>query len=196
MSSLFDRQNITVTTNTERDVWSYGGAILALQSHLTISNSTLSNNSAGRGGAIASLGLDYPNPVSSFTIVINTVITNCKSLSDGGGLYLQYSTSTLTESTINECDAVTNDGGGIKTIASLLVINTCIFSGNKAQTNGGGASFSGGIRDVPMITTIVNTTWTNNSAATGGGGVFYWQRGLVYFLPSIIIFVPLVVVLY
>jgi uncharacterized repeat protein (TIGR01451 family) len=107
-----------------------GGAILN-QGHLTISHSTLSDNSAlgGKGGAIDSEG--------GALTVINSVISGNRAETDGGGLLIGgTSTAVLTNVTVtnNRANADGNSsgaGGGLAQVSSSSVtLRNVIVAGN------------------------------------------------------------------
>ena len=53
--------------------------------------------------------------------------------------------------------------------ASGLTLKACTFTGNEAESSGGGAHFSG-------TATLTNCTFNNNGADVGGGAYLQWNR--------------------
>jgi len=133
-----------------------GGAML------TITNSTLSGNTAGSvnnpavaGGSIYNLG--------TLTIVNSTVSANTAGgISGGGGGIFSAGTLTIVNSTVSGNTA--SIGAGIDNAgdASTVTITNSTFSGNAASAYGG-ACFNGGTLQ------IANSTLSDNSASIGGG---------------------------
>jgi uncharacterized repeat protein (TIGR01451 family) len=137
-----------------------GGGIFNLGT-LTVSNSTLSNNSAGLdGGAVAS--------ESGATLdLAGCTFGNNVALGQGGALVTGFNTTTQ----ISDCSFLNNtggDGGAIHNDTTLTVTGST-FSGNAAsgttQTNSGGGIINFG------TATISDSTFTSNSAAADGGAI-------------------------
>ncbi len=139
----------------------YGGAIDSINADLTIRDSTISGNSAGDGGAIASRSFKY----SGGSIEIeNSTISDNSAGDDGGGLFLAPSGhATIRDSTISG-NSAQDDGGGIESFGSIEMENSTV-SGNSADGSGGGIYSAAG-------TTIQDSTIAGNSAGIEGGGVF------------------------
>jgi hypothetical protein len=129
---------------------------------LTITNSTLSGNTAGSvnnpavaGGGIYNLG--------TLTIVNSTVSANTAGgISGGGGGIFSAGTLTVVNSTVS--DNTASIGAGIDNAgdASTVTITNSTFSGNAASAYGG-ACFNAGTLQ------IANSTLSDNSASIGGG---------------------------
>ena len=163
--------NSTISGNSAAE---FGGGIYT-NGTLTISNSTIAGNSAAiHGGGIINYG---PLTISNSTIAGNSAVN------EGGGIY-NNGTLTISNSTISGNSAVY--GGGIYNYDTLTISNSTI-SGNSA-VNGGGinnsgtltisnstisgnsADYGGGIRNYGPLT-ISNSTISGNSVATEGGGI-------------------------
>ena len=82
---------------------------------LTVTNSTISGNTAGYGGGICNGAGGGNGPAASVTVSNSTLSSNSAAV-DGGGIY---------------------NSGGYRSLASLNVKN-CTLSGNSATGNGGG----------------------------------------------------------
>jgi hypothetical protein len=134
-------ENGSVTCD-DKDIGSlcYSGGGILNSGTLTVSNSTLSNNSAvqlagSRGGAIF-------NDNGTLTVSNSTLAGN--SAAGGGGIFNAYNSGTVTvsNSTLSGNSAVDFGGGGIANLATLVVSNSTL-SGNSAP-DGGGGIFNGG----------------------------------------------------
>jgi hypothetical protein len=134
-----------------------GGAIYNNFGTLTISNSTISGNSADFGGGIQNTG--------TLTVVNSTLSGNLAtaSLSSiGAGINNSFGTVLIINSTLSGNSA--NDfGGGIRNGSSgtLTIVNSTL-SGNSAR-------LGGGIDNGGDALTIINSTLSGNSADSGGG---------------------------
>ncbi len=117
---------------------------------LTITDSTISGNTAPYGGGIDNSG--------SLTATDSTITGNQAS-NNGGGID-NSGTLTLTASTIAGNGAV-NIGGGIGNTGTLIVTDSTI-------TNNGGGNNGGGIDNSGMLT-VTDSTITSNGALNGGG---------------------------
>jgi hypothetical protein len=143
-----------------------GGAILIDSGNtVTLSNSTLSGNSAGggfrtsetrfSGGAIANTG--------TLTINNSTISGNVATkFWDGGGIYNEGA-MTINNSTISGNSSSFNGGGGISN-GGTMTINNSTVSGNKVFD----AAAGGGVLNVGAVT-IINSTITNNGTDSRGG---------------------------
>jgi len=132
-----------------------GGGIFSTGT-LTVSNSTLSGNTAGQyGGGIFSEG--------TLTVSGSTLSGNKTPNSIGGGIYIGNGTATMSNSTLSGNSAVL--GGGILNSGTLTVSNSTL-SGNSASAGGGIYNYGGTL-------TVSNSTLSGNSAAASdGGGIF------------------------
>ena len=127
-----------------------GGGILN-NGTLTVTNSTLSDNSASNGGGIMTNG-----PLT----VTNSILSGNSVTSEGGGIYNNGSTATLTNSTLSGNSAF-SQGGGISNFGTVTLTNSTL-SNNSASSNGGGIiNFS--------TLTVTNSTFSGNSATNAGG---------------------------
>jgi CSLREA domain-containing protein len=131
-----------------------GGAISTSGAAVSsVQDSTLSSNSAARGGAIHSR--------TSINIQSSTLQANIARESNGGALNVVSGILTLSDSRVlSNMAALT--GGGIE--ASRPILRGCLIRGNSAQSIGGGiAIIAGG------FFTIENSVIASNSASVGGG---------------------------
>ncbi|MHC5926325.1 hypothetical protein, partial [Nostoc sp.] len=150
---------------------------------ITVTNSTISGNTANKGGGIYNDG----------TLSLSHSTINGNTATEGGGIYndgnfsfgyhspdeLSYGISTVINSTITDNNA--SAGGGIYN-NGILSVSYSIISDNYAREYGGGIynSSSGGIghnqyyntENKLGIVTVSYTSITGNTAGTGGGGIY------------------------
>jgi len=119
---------------------------------LTLTNSTVSGNTADFGGGITNRG--------TLTLSNSTVSGNMAT-SDGGGIY-NGGTLTLSNSTVSG-NMATGVGGGIYNVGTLTLSNSTV-SGNTATGDGGGIYNGFGDR-----LTLSNSTVSGNTATDSGG---------------------------
>ena len=157
-----------------------GGGLYNRNGALTISNSTISNNTADpfEGGGIynnngtvaiddsvitgnsavtngGAVGSDHSLTISDSTIAGN------EAGEDGGGIY-NYATMTLERSTVAGNTAGVQGGGIVD--AGVAVLTNVTVSGNSVPGNG-----TGGVYNPNDDLTITNSTITGNSATHTGG---------------------------
>ncbi len=152
--------NCTVTGNSARDIGRSGGGLLSFNHGMvTLTDCTISGNSAGEsgGGLLSGLG--------SVTTLTNCTVTGNSSYIFGGGL-INYGTATLTGCTISG-NYAGNFGGGLyhADTGPGATLTNCTVSGNTARAKGGGI-FSNG------TTMLTNCTISDNSAGQEGGAIF------------------------
>jgi len=154
---------------------------------LTLSNSTVSGNTAASGGGIQSWGtLTLTNSTVSdntvfygfgggiefrgdLTLVHSTVSGN-EGYYGGGGIYgsgtanLNYSVVTANSASALNCGPCFAGGGGIFILSGDLALTNSTVSGNIAAEAGGGIQSWGTL-------TLTNSTVSGNSADRGGSGI-------------------------
>jgi MBG domain (YGX type)/Bacterial Ig-like domain (group 3)/Chlamydia polymorphic membrane protein (Chlamydia_PMP) repeat len=155
--------NSTVSSNSANQ-----GAALDNESGATtnVSNSSLSSNSAGNGGAIYNFG--YTGSTATVNVTNSTLASNTAT-TWGGAIYSYspYSANTgkltITASTFSKNKAPY--GGAITNygIGSALAVGNSTFSGNTATANYGGAIFN----YTSSTATITNSTFSANSGSLG-----------------------------
>ena len=84
-----------------------------------------------------------------------------------GGLYLAYSTATISDTSFSENYARTN-GGGLYTSYGNTIITDSSFNNNRAGSHGGGLYTDYG------TTSMIRTSFTSNSGTYGAG---YYMNG-------------------
>ncbi len=148
----------TVSGNTARGSYAYGGGVTNYEGTLTLVNSTVSGNTAGDGGGIWNRG--------TLTLVNSTVSGNTATTGPraqgGGGIWHSSRDLTLINSTVSGNTA--DYGGGIRNGGTLTLIINSTVSGNTATFGGGGIDNGGSV-----TLTLINSTVSGNSAAVGGG---------------------------
>ena len=168
--------------------WNYGGGILCESTLLTITNNTITGNTAGSGGGIGcdggssvtitnntitgnaadSYGGGIDGRSSSVTITNNTITGN--SGFDGAGIFSDAGSSvTITNNTITGNNGVYT-GGGIDCGCSATITNNTIMGNTTLATCGEG----GGVACCSGSPTVTNNTITGNTAYQGGG-IFCYQ---------------------
>ncbi|WP_430014925.1 Calx-beta domain-containing protein [Microcystis protocystis FBCC-A270] len=147
--------NSTITGNTAHT----GGGIYNAHGKLTLTNSTISGNTAGWGGG--GIFSDGTLTITNSTISGNTA-------NGGGGGIFNIGTLTITNSTISG-NTANGGGGGIGNFLGTLTITNSTISGNTA--NGGGGGIGNALLQSQTLT-ITNSTISGNTANGGGGGIF------------------------
>jgi len=144
-----------------------GGGVGVESGPLTISNSTLSGNSAFGGGG----GLFYATTSAKTVTITNSTISG-NSGNEGAGILVGASSkATIRDSTISDNTAVEVVGspplgGGIFIDGKTLSVLDSTISGNVAE---GSTSHGGGICNLNSTVTLNNVTVADNTAAIGGG---------------------------
>jgi hypothetical protein len=147
--------NSTLSSNSAGSGFSVGGGIYNAGT-LTVSSSTLSGNSAWSGCGIYNSG--------TLTVSNSTLSGNSASgyYNWGGGGIYNSGTLTVSNSTLSGNSGGYGDGGGIFNGGTLTVTDSTL-SGNSALASGGGIRNAGG------RLTVSNSTLSGNSAQYGGG---------------------------
>ena len=161
-----DLTGLTITGGAVTDA--NGGGVYIGSGTLTLTNSTVSGNSASDGG-----GGIYSES-GTVTLTHSTVSGN--SAAWGGGIDSQFGTAVLTNSTVS--GNVAEDAGGISNWKGTVTLTNSTVSGNLASWVGGGIATRGTLA-------LTNTTVSGNSATgersldnRGGGGI-YNEEGTV-----------------
>ena len=161
--------NCTISGNFGGGISNVSGGLCCAT--LTVTNSTISDNSADSGGGISNSAFDG----GAFLTVSNSTISDNSATSDGGAILntsgggaLAVASVTISNSILSG-NTVAGGGGAIfnSTLgqqATLMITNSTI-SGNSA---GGG---SGGISNLNGTVTVINSTISANSTGGGGGGI-------------------------
>ncbi|MBP2044999.1 beta strand repeat-containing protein [Methanobacterium aggregans] len=154
--AIYNQGNLTVTncTLTGNTATNYGGAIYN-EGSLTVTNSTLTGNTASNGGAITNMNGNLT--------VTSTIINN--NVANDGGAISNYGNLTVTNSLINNNSAASY-GGAIENYGTLTLTKSTL-TGNSASSSGG-AIFNA----MMGTSTVTNCTLTGNSASFTGGAIF------------------------
>ena len=144
----------------------FGGGVQCVGASPTLTNCTISGNSASWGGG----GGVYCYQ-SSPTLTNCTISGNWARYGAGGGVYCYESSPTLTNCMISGNSAVLSEyasGGGVYCSGSSPTLTNCTISGNSAVGFGGGVYCSG---SSPSLTncTISGNSATGKSYGAGGG---------------------------
>ncbi|MBC8311745.1 MAG: right-handed parallel beta-helix repeat-containing protein [Candidatus Marinimicrobia bacterium] len=150
--------NVTITDNT---AMGYGGGMCLSYSNPTLTNVTITDNTGMDWGG--GMYLYYSNPTLN-----NVTISNNTASVHGGGMYAIYSDPTLNNVTITNNTAYT--GGGMYLYYSNPTLNNVTISNNTASVHGGG------MYAIYSDPTLNNVTITNNTAYTGGGMYLYYSN--------------------
>lgn len=163
---IFPGQTVSLNNLTVTNGYSaVAGGIYNLGT-LTISNSTVSDNSSNViAGGIYNSGILTLN---------NSTLSGNSSTSGGGGIY-NDGTLTLNNTTFSGNTA--NDHGGGIYNDGTLTLNNSTLSDNSARFDGGGIYNNGTL-------TLNNTTFSSNIVNNNGGGIY--NRGVLHLSNSIL----------
>jgi len=161
---------------------SYGGGIYVDSSTISITNSTLANNSAVYGGGISNLGGIFIIDNTTFSgnivsylggavynsgrVALSNSVISGSSAGQGGCFFSHVSNSSFDAIAINNSTLSNNtayEGGCIYNAGGRVIIDNSTISENWGRSN------SGGIRNNSLII-IDNSTISGNSAGSYGGG--------------------------
>ena len=172
-----------------------GGIVSKDTGTLTISNVTLRNNYALRGGGMYNQGsspsLDtvvFSNNFSTDAIngkaggmynyansnpsLNNVSFISNSSAVDGGGMYNSTNSSPILNKVIFQSNLATGSGAGMYNYSnSNVILSNATFSGNTAHNH------AGAIYNNSSSINIVNSTFSGNTASTGNGGAMYSDTG-------------------
>jgi hypothetical protein len=149
---IYNDGTLTLTDSTvSGNSADIGGGIINSLGTLAVTNSRITDNSANYGGG-------FQNASGAMTMTNRTLSGNSAGIT-GGGIYNDY-VLTVMNSTLSDNSAL--DGGGIyNDNDSTLTVTNSTLSGNSA--NYGGGIFN----DFKL--TVTNSTLSGNSAQSGGG---------------------------
>lgn len=156
-----------------------GGGILNSGGTLTVSNSTLFNNSGASGGGIYNDG--------RLTVLNSTIVSNTAGMG-GGGIGTQFNATTLVSNTSIMSNTsgigggIFNENGGVFTLMNSTVSNnqsggqgggmetdgTAIVIGSSVVDNAAGGN-AGGLYSHGSLTVTSSSVMRNRAAADGGG---------------------------
>jgi hypothetical protein len=133
-----------------------GGGIFNNGGMLTVSNSTLMNNSGVNGGGIFNNG-------GSLALSNSTLSGNTTPI-EGGGINNNNATLTITDSALSG-NFTTVQGGAIFNNSGTVTVTNSTFSGNSS------GNVAGAIFNNLGTLTISFSTFSGNSAPNGGGSI-------------------------
>jgi len=137
----------------------HGGAVWSQYATLSVSNSTLSGNTAWGGGAIA----------GSRSLTVSNCSFSGNTTTPHGGL--GGAINAIGTLAVSNCTFTDNDAfqfGGAIYSSGAATISSSSFSGNSAIYGGGGG---GAIVNAGGTMTLSNCTLSGNSASGSGGGI-------------------------
>lgn len=141
---------ITLNRSTSADPGIYNRGML------TLSGTTVSNNTSPQGGAITNDG------GGAIAIINSTISGNITG--NGAGVFNFNGTAAISGTTITNNTASSSGGGVFNGFGTMTVTNTTI-SGNSSASSGGGL-FNGG------TVNMNNVTIAQNKGQNGGGGIY------------------------
>jgi parallel beta-helix repeat protein len=159
---------LTVTDSTlSGNTASSGGGIAnsGAGGTLTVTGCTLSGNTAGIGGGILNV---FTTQIGTLTVTDSTLSGNSATV--GGGGIFNYGVLTVTDSTLSGNTG--DEGGGIYNGIGTLTVTDSTLSGNSALAGGGIANDTG---NPPA--TVTGCTLSGNSARDLGGGIYITGSG-------------------
>lgn len=106
----------------------------------------------------------YVNSAKTLKLNALAIVNGKCPLCDGGGVYNNGGTLTVTDSSFSGNTSFSY-GGGIHNHGGTLTVTNSTFSGNRAAGGGGVANAAGGAADVS------NSTFSGNSASYAGAGM-------------------------
>ena len=135
-----------------------GGGIKIFSGTATITNTTISGNSAVLGGG----GINFSDGELSMSGC--TISGNSANL--GGGIWIGGGTATVLNSTVSG-NSATHNSGGITVIAGTTVVRNSTITGNRADSDNNAAGIGGGMTGSADLLTIHNTIVAGNFRGTG-----------------------------
>ncbi|MEM8860694.1 MAG: choice-of-anchor Q domain-containing protein, partial [Chloroflexota bacterium] len=162
---ILSEGTLTITHSTVKDNSTLlggtgaGGGVYS-RGPLTIESSVISGNSSDTGGG----GVYHSAPTDTL-IISNSTIHGNSTPFYGGGLQIDSGLATISHSTVSSNTALFDGGGMLSSSNSTISVTNSTFSGNEADNNGGGISSSGTV-------TILSSTFSSNSAENNGGGLY------------------------
>jgi hypothetical protein len=148
-----------------------GGVANAGNGVVTITNSTLANNSAGTTGG----GFSDEDNESTLNVSGSQFVDNAAG-GDGGGIFVGSPTTTITGTMIEgNSSGGADGGGGVFDSGTTLTITDSTIANNMASAGGGGIELETTGSGAATGSTITNSTLSGNSALiaaagnTGGG---------------------------
>jgi hypothetical protein len=158
---------ITDSTVTDNSAPRLGGGI-ADYGTLTLSGCTVSHNHAlgTYGGGIGVFsGAPFSAPFSATLTVSGSTLSGNTALQNGGGITGVSSTVILNSCAVTGNSVLLFDGGGLNNHGGTLTVSHSQVAGNSAPKGFGGGVYN----DVSSALTIIDCDLAGNFARTGGG---------------------------
>lgn len=145
-----------------------GGFACTLEGDITVSNSSISSQTANEGGAIYA---------GNITITDNSVFSENNATEDGGAVYCSEGTLTVNSATFRGNNASGN-GGAVRTQDADVQITNAFFNSNTSngQTGGAAVYIYGQNSKTPQIT---QSTFRSNRSYAGDAGAILAEGGNV-----------------
>ncbi|WP_169805357.1 beta strand repeat-containing protein [Methanobrevibacter cuticularis] len=162
-------QNVNIINN---EIENDAGYVIYTDNHLTVIDSTFTNNSGIAGGAIY---VSAGNNSTTNVDIVNSTFTNNNATTNGGAVYVGAATSGLSNVNIIDSTFTGNNatGGGSVYIRPIGISNVNItrsnFINNKA-VYGGSIAINNYENGTPNVN-IIDSTFTNNNAADNGAAI-------------------------
>lgn len=166
-----------LTVTNGKALGDVGGGIYNDHSTLTVSNCTLSGNSARFGGAVYNDGIGSGVGSATLWLRDSTISSNSAGIAGagifnngiGGSATLMATNSTF----IGNSTASNGNGGGIlndgeSSGSAMLTLANCTFTGNAAYFGSGGGIYN----DAGTVTVSASTLSGNLAYSPGGGGIY------------------------
>ena len=166
-SGTVNMGNLVITGGNTAGNYDGGGVYCGNYSTLTMTNCTVSGNSAWYGGGV------YCGAHSVLMMTNCTVSGNSANGSGGGVDGSNYSALTLANCTVSGNNSAGYGGGVSSGYCGALELMNCTVSGNSAKSDGGGVH-SG----MEGMLTLINCSVSGNNANEGGGVYGYLRSTL------------------
>jgi len=163
-------KNCQITGNTAlmADGYGSGAAVFCASTDINIEETVFENNRSNFGGAL--MILESALSLDSCTFANNTAETGTDAGGSGGAIYIEEPAKD--PSTISDCEFSDNAalwGGGIYANYSKMVIESCLFENNIAQEQNESGGAGGAARFRNSTSTLENCEFKLNSASWGAG---------------------------
>jgi uncharacterized repeat protein (TIGR01451 family)/CSLREA domain-containing protein len=154
--------NMSGLTVRNGDIGGGDGGGIRNDGSLTLTNVTVSDNVATKGGGIHSDG------AATALFFVNVTVTD-NTAEEGGGIYLKTAGAalTMTGGSISDNAATDKDGGGIRNDRGNVTLTGVTVSGNTAEKKGGAINS----KESEAVLNITNSTFAQNTAKDKGGAI-------------------------
>ncbi|MFN9671124.1 MAG: endo-1,3-1,4-beta-glycanase ExsH, partial [Microcystis sp.] len=149
--------NLYISNKAGKGIFNNGGT-------LTLTNNTITGNTAFYGGGIYNAG--------TLTLTNNTISDNTANLYGGGIYNYQWGTLTLTNNTITVNKAELGGGVIFNNYLGTLTLTDSTITGN--TTNNTVYGYGGGIYNNMLSTLLLTNSTISGNTADYGGGIYNW----------------------